>query len=232
MVRTRAPEGLRRVGKALREVGVRGTAQKVVSKIDDYWFDLRHGTDTCRWTALSELQVQNSRNLERAYDYQPTGNREFRRLMTDLAIPWTGEFVDFGAGKGRVVLMASTLGFSRTVGVEFSPYLCTIARRNVDSFTRRRRRGCPVEIVECDAVDYALSDDETVLFMFNPFDEVVAQAVLRNVEESLWRKPRKMWLIYSNASCNDVVEASAFAKTGEYRYPRARFVVYTNKPPG
>lgn len=56
----------------------------------------------------------------------------FRALMASLSAPVDElTFVDLGAGKGRAMLLASELPFRRIVGVEFSPELCDVARRNL-----------------------------------------------------------------------------------------------------
>jgi SAM-dependent methyltransferase len=48
-------------------------------------------------------------------------------------------FLDLGCGKGRAVLTASLLPFGRITGVELSPHLANIARRNVATFRLPKR---------------------------------------------------------------------------------------------
>ena len=54
--------------------------------------------------------------------------RPFRRLMRTLSLPPGSGFVDFGCGKGRVLLLAAGFGFARITGVEFAKELCDIAK--------------------------------------------------------------------------------------------------------
>ncbi len=42
-------------------------------------------------------------------------------------------FLDFGSGKGRMVIAAATLPFRRVLGVEISDRLLQEARRNVEA---------------------------------------------------------------------------------------------------
>lgn len=44
-------------------------------------------------------------------------------------------FIDFGAGMGRVLLMASERPFRKIIGVEFARELITIAENNLRSYS-------------------------------------------------------------------------------------------------
>jgi predicted RNA methylase len=41
-------------------------------------------------------------------------------------------FVDIGSGKGRALIIAAEYAFKRIIGVEYSPSLATICRRNLE----------------------------------------------------------------------------------------------------
>ncbi len=217
---------VRRVHRARQEVGLRGVLVKAVSKTGDYVFDLRFGVDTCRWARLADLGVPE-RLRRHGVDYEPTGVRDFRLLMRDAGLPRSGTFVDIGSGKGRVLLLASLYGFDRVVGVELSEELCAVARRNVATFRRRAPQASPVEIVCSDASRYVFDDTTTVFFLFNPFDSVVVEQVLSRIRESIERRPREAYLIYSNAVHAGLVERDPlFTSVETYTYPRMACVVY------
>jgi SAM-dependent methyltransferase len=115
-------------------------------------------------------------------------------------------FVDYGSGKGRVLLIAAEYPFKQIVGVEFSPELHTICAENI-------RRALPernIELVCGDAADYILPDLPAVLFFYHPFQRLVMQEVVRNVEASWLRAPRDLWLIYSNPSLRFVIAEHPF----------------------
>lgn len=218
---------LRAVSMSWRREGVSLTARKIVSALRDPWFDLRHGTDTSGRVATAALGVSGP-HVEHAVDYEPTSYHELRVLLRRLELPGHGgAFVDFGCGKGRVLLLASEYEFDRVVGVEFSAQLAAVAQANA-------RRFCgdsapEVAILNEDAARYRFRDDETVLFFFNPFHDVVMRQVLDNVYESLRRRNRQVWVIYSNPRCRSLFESGGvFLKTSEHRLPRTRAFVYTN----
>lgn len=218
---------IRKAVRSAGEVGVRAVLDKTVSKIADYAFDIRHGTDTCRWVYLSELRVSQSEIRHGSY-YAPTGVLEFRKLMKELQLPCSGTFVDFGSGKGRVVLMAAAYGFRHVVGVEVSEELCAVAKRNVERYGGRTSKTSSIDIVQCNAATFRIPDDATTLFLFNPFDDTVISRILSDVDESLRRCNRRVYLLYSNAVHADSIgRYPFFTFAGRYSYPRAHFTVYT-----
>ena len=222
---------------AVRKHGARGTCLFVVDAVVDRFFDVRYGTDTKRRVEVARLDARGP-SVAHAVHYSATRPREFRRLMSGLDIPAGGVFVDLGSGKGRVLLMASEYKFRRVIGVEFSSALCRIARSNVVRFRQRRRAStCPVTVTESDAAEYQFNDEETVLFLFNPFGAPVLSAVLDHLQESIRKRPRKVWIIYYNPVFADLVEENGFIPlTSGHGY--RTFTVYTTSqaegdvPPG
>lgn len=218
---------LRTVSMSWRREGLSLTARKVFSALRDPWFDLRYGTDTGGRVSTAAMSLSGP-NVKHAVDYEPTSYHELRVLLRRLDLPGRGgSFVDFGCGKGRVLLLATEHEFDRVVGVEFSSQLAAVARANA-------RRYCGssaprVEILNEDAARYGFRDDETVLFFFNPFRDAVMRQVLDNLYESLRRRSRQVWIIYSNPKCHPLFESGGvFLKTSEHRLPRTRAFVYTN----
>jgi SAM-dependent methyltransferase len=208
------------------------TLQGARTTVSHYWFDLRYGTATRSSTDLAELVIP-SKNVTHGVGYQPSAPALFHQVMRGLALPAGCVFVDFGCGKGRVLMMAARYGFRRVVGVEFSAELCRVARRNVEIFRRRAGASTEFEIVESDAAAYRYRDDENVFYLFNPFDAVVMRQILAGIEESRRRVPRTMWLIYYYPLCGDLVTAAGhFVRVGAVSYGGGEVAVYqsTVKP--
>lgn len=115
--------------------------------------------------------------------------------MASIALPRDGVFVDYGSGKGKILMLASRFGFRRVVGLEFSEELHRVAIANVKKYGQRS--GCrSIEPTLCDASSYVLKGDENVLFFFNPFEQDVLDGCLEQIEKSLSRNPRHLWVIY------------------------------------
>jgi hypothetical protein len=105
-------------------------------------------------------------------------------------------FVDYGAGKGRVLLIAAGYPFERVVGVELSEPLARIAAANAAAYARGRPGLAPIELVHADAVNYELPPGPCVLFFYDPFEADLMERIGRRVHESFRAKPRKMFVIY------------------------------------
>lgn len=221
------PHPLRALASSVRRDGPALTAGKVLSVLRDAGFDLLHGTDTSAHVRVRDTDVSGP-NVVHAFDYAPTSHNEARVLFRRIGLAdERGAFVDFGCGKGRMLLLASEYSFDRVVGVEFSARMCDVARTNLERY--RGPATGHVEVRNEDASDYRFRDDETVLFFFNPFEEAVMRSVLENVYRSLRRCNRRVWVIYNNPRCRDLLESGGvFVKVGEHRLPRIAAAVYTN----
>lgn len=163
----------------------------------DRIFDYRHGTDTSGTIKLKALHI-GSKNVDHGRQYEPTPPNLFKQGMASLPIDHADfVFVDFGAGKGRTLLMASNFPFAEVIGVEFSEELHRIAQRNLAIYKSRRIRCAHRRSVCADATEYELPDANLVLYLANSFDGVVLAKVLSNIEKGAAR--RKVYLIYCEA---------------------------------
>jgi hypothetical protein len=82
----------------------------------------------------------------------------------------------------------------RVVGVEFSADLHTQAQKNIERYGKRQAD--TVVSVHADATEFALPQDDLVLYFFNPFNAPVLSNVLDNLLASLQANPRRVILIY------------------------------------
>jgi SAM-dependent methyltransferase len=167
---------------------------QILEKYADRTFDRVHGTETRTFAALNTLSITgtNQRHGER---YQPSPVYSLRRLLKRLDIRYSDfSFIDFGSGKGRTLLIAGELPFKRVVGVEFSAELHTQAQKNIERYGKRQANS--VVSVHADATEFALPQDDLVLYFFNPFNARVLSNVLDNLLASLQANPRRVILIY------------------------------------
>ena len=133
---------LRLLQGSLRTRGVRGTLGRawriVVQRSElrrksraDEAFDRQHGVDTATWVRVPDLDT-SSANVEHAVRYEPSSVSEFELLMAKLRVDHSDfTFVDYGSGKGRVLLLAAEYPFKRIVGVEFAKSLHDISQENI-----------------------------------------------------------------------------------------------------
>jgi SAM-dependent methyltransferase len=216
------------LARTVREKGVAQTAQIAWNFGTDLLFDWRYGTDTMRWEAREELGA-TADSLAHSRQYKATKTRPFLRLLRELDLPRDCNFVDIGAGKGRVLLVAAQYGFCKVVGIEFSGRLCELARKNVDLFTRKVRLASPIKVVEADATTHEFAPEDRVFFLFNPFDGVILARVIENLRRSLEQHPRHVWLIYNDPQHHDVVQAAKlFRSNAAHWVGGTHFQVYVN----
>jgi SAM-dependent methyltransferase len=124
-------------------------------------------------------------------------------------------FVEFGCGKGRVVLDAARrYPFRRVVGVELAADLSDVARRLVAG-ERSRLRCRDVTIETVDATEYSIPDDMTHAYLYNPFSGPTFERVCANILASLDRVPRPLQVIYVYPE-----EHETLAATGRFRLVR------------
>jgi hypothetical protein len=157
-------------------------------------------------------------------NYHKDGGGPFLRdLLKQLNVTGDDAVLDIGSGKGGAMATMARFPFRMVDGVEISPELVEVARRNLSKLQLQQCR-----VFLADAVEFRELDDYTYIFMYNPFPEPVLGKVLANIELSLKRKPRVARFIYSNPLHDDAVLASGtFTKTMVYEpYPDYRICVY------
>lgn len=216
------------IAETPRTIGLKRTFFYTLTYITDLFFDIRYGTNTFRWAALDNLNI-NSRNIERGVRYGPALARPFRKIMDIIDLPEESVFIDFGSGKGKVILLASEYNFKRIVGIEFAHELCEDAKTNISIYEKKKGVNANFEVLESDAVEYKFKDDENVIFFYNPFDGVILSKVLENLAESLKRNNRKLWIIYQSPAQSDIMEKEDYLKKyGDYIISGMEIKVYTN----
>jgi hypothetical protein len=129
-------------------------------------------------------------------------------------------FIDFGSGKGRVLLLASELPFKAIIGLELSKQLHQVAQRNVAVYKSAGQACKRIECVLTDAALYEIPPAPTVCYFNNPFREPVMTQVVRRLEASLDLTPRQMFILYYVPWCQHLFSRSkyfrAFRVTREY----------------
>jgi SAM-dependent methyltransferase len=191
-------------------------------------FDRRHGIDTATPAALSTLGVSGT-SLRHAVEYKPSGIAFVRAVLDDLAIAYQDyDFIDLGSGKGRALLLASHLPFRRISGVEFSAKLTAIARANIAAYRPPDQRCRRIKAIRGDAGDVALPDRPLVIYLYNPFDDVILGRVAANLAASLARRPRDLLVIYVNPVHRGVLDRLSSLTIAD---DRGDIVIYRSRVP-
>jgi hypothetical protein len=170
-------------------------------------FDAEFGTDTSGLIAAEDLV--DSRRKRNIYNtgFYATAPSLFHQALGRLEIDFERfTFVDLGAGKGRVLLLASDYPFQQVLGVEFIPELTAIATRNISVYQPPARRCQDVQCILSDVRDFVFPPVPLVIFMWHPFVGPVFERVMANLEDSLRRDPREVHVVYLKPEFGHVVE--------------------------
>lgn len=138
------------------------------------------------------------RDWQGNHDYAPTSFRAFWAFMESVEVEEDREvFVDYGCGMGRTLALASEYPFSRVIGVEVSPYLVDIARRNIANY--RGRRLCEdIRVWNGSADQFEMPADASLFYFFNPFHGQTLANVFDRISRSLAANPRRLQIIFNN----------------------------------
>lgn len=170
----------------------------VIPDPTDASFDREFGTDTDGIVPLWKLQIK-SPYREQGVRYQASDPDFVRMAIRSLPIRHEEfVYVDLGSGKGRTLLVASEFPFREVIGIEFSAELSAIAADNIVRHRSRKRRCADIKSICIDASRYDFPDENTILFLYNPFGEDVLRRVLVNLRRSLTGAGRQVFVIYSN----------------------------------
>ena len=158
--------------------------------------------------ALAGLTIRGP-NREHGHDYRATPCALFEWTLAAIDHDKSRlTFVDYGGGKGRVLLLASQYPFHAIAGIEFAEELHDDATMNIAQFPRSRMKCRNVECVLDDASQVGPPDGEAVHYFFNPFSREVFAEVLHNLVVSYRKKPRRLYLILVDPVATDLIDTS------------------------
>lgn len=131
--------------------------------------------------------------------YQPVNFYIAEWLFAQLPMPSAckGAFLDAGCGKGRTLNMAAHKGFSVLYGIDISPKICNEAIETT-KVIQIQFPETETNIFCEDARYFAVPDDVSVIFLFNPFDEVIMKPFINRVCQSIKRQNRPIIILYAN----------------------------------
>jgi hypothetical protein len=220
----------RRAARVFARHGIRGSIQKGYIVLVDLLYDLKYGIRTIGWATLDQLTVTGD-NKSHGNRYEPLRVVILRRYFQTITphLPEHPVLVDIGAGRGRILLVATEFSFVRAVGIEFALELVEDAKRNFERFMKRSLTATKLEIIHVDAATYQFESDQNVFLIYNPFSAQVLDTVLSHIQLSLQSSPRHILITLFNNEYGDVVEKKlGFQVIVDVRSIGYSFIVYSN----
>jgi SAM-dependent methyltransferase len=190
-------------------------------------FDQKYGTDTSGYLSPEDL-VKGRANDAFNHGYSavaPSVFHEACRRWRETLPAVSGRieaysFVDVGAGKGRVVLLASELPFRKVIGVELCEELVGIAQKNVARWSRVAQARAKIRVVQGDAANFQWPRTPLLVYLYNPFACSLVAQMAENIAAAAASGSGLADLIYVNPTCADILSKQGlFAHLWTVRIP-------------
>ena len=190
-----------------------GPKKGIAMGTDNKWFDWHYKTDTTTTRTDDPNYVVDLETDNVPHAVESTGDKvtRFRRGIKVIKAqggfdPSRSTFIDYGCGKGRMLILAKKLGFDRVLGVELSSSMLALCRKNL-AITKCEG----VELVEEDATRFEpdLNNECVVFYFYNPFSEIVFNEVIEQIMNNCSSNndnKRRYFLVYSNPVHQELFE--------------------------
>lgn len=157
------------------------------------WLEVRYSVDICT--------LESSRKLGCA-EYTPVVDYNIVDCFTGLSLGPNDGVFDFGMGRGNVLcLLGYVCPNVRLGGVEYSKGLFDSAKANLDKVGIT-----PQDMIYGDATNINnVLDNYNYIYMYNSFQGEIFLQVLKNIQKSYVRNPRKLVLVYVAPMCHHII---------------------------
>ncbi|OQW47704.1 MAG: hypothetical protein A4S16_08225 [Proteobacteria bacterium SG_bin6] len=174
---------LRLGGKTLTRHAKRLSPAARAAARADRAFDARWGTDTSAQVTMSGLDFPVE--LQRlSHHYQASGAHMVEVVIAAAGVaPEKFTFIDYGCGKGRMVLLAAAR-FAAAIGVEYSPKLIAIAERNTQAFLARGGAEREPIFWKGNAAEFLPPGGDLFCYLYNSFGSEILNGCLVRLEEA------------------------------------------------
>jgi len=146
---------------------------------------------------LAKLSI-NEGDISRSSRYEAVNFYILEALLQRITeIGECRTFTDLGCGKGRAMAVAAHYGFTTIRGVDFAKELCMSAEENM----RKVIQFFPsvqYKVICENVLKYTIQSNESVYFLFNPFDDTTIRQFLKKIENSVQQHPRTIYFLYAS----------------------------------
>lgn len=155
--------------------------------------------------------------------YRVTTQKEIFEILDACHCKLENEdaILDVGCGKGGAIVSFLDYGFKRADGVEFDNGLSDVCRMNINNLNLTSS----TKVYSTDASTMTKELDEyNWFYFFQPFSKEVYAKVIKNIEDSIKRKSRKVRIIYVNCNVEEIT-----AKNGVFKLVKSFTVPMRNR---
>ena len=175
----------------------------------------KYKINTTRLNNLKNITLRGNRS--NAEVYQGANYFLLEKVFKEMrSMGVNYSLIDFGSGKGRVMVVAAYYGFEKIIGLEFGKQLCEVAKKTIIPVQQLFPQKV-LNVYYTDASHYKIDDHANVFFFFNPFNEIVMQQVIKNILYSLKSLPREVFVIYINPIHKEIFLSAGFEQIFDYQ---------------
>jgi 16S rRNA G966 N2-methylase RsmD len=198
--------------KVVRSIQKRSLRETILYMVYELYFDFKYNVETRKTIALPDIHDMPASVKLNSIWYQATPYYFLRQSFARIKHEFEGAyFLDYGCGKGRVLLLAAEYGVRFRYGVEYSESLCGVCRENLSR--AQKDQAC---LVICqDAAHFVVPPHVNVIFLFNPFKEQIIRKVAAQIKDSLAVQPRKITMLYHSSAHEAIFLDIGFYKVDE-----------------
>ena len=147
------------------------------------------------WDKLLQINTTGRDDLQADqyhHPYEPTPYTVLERLVESGLIGEQDVVLDYGCGKGRVDFFLSHQAKANTIGIEYDARIYQSAVENLQSVDSRVKP----RFVLANAESYAVPDQVSCCYFFNPFSVEILQKIMARILESYYAAPREIFLFF------------------------------------
>lgn len=189
------------------------------------WLEYRYD---CNYVERISNQYFEGEGKDERISYVISTQKEIFPILDKCHCPLkeNDAIFDFGCGKGGAMLSFLDYGFQKVGGVEYEKKIYDILTSNFEKLGIDVN-GKQVTCINGDAVDVKSELDEyNWFYYFEPFRKTMFVETIKNITDSIKRKPRKVYIININPVYhNEIIESGFFVLTNQFAIATRQKVV-------
>ncbi len=163
----------------------------------ELYYEKKLGIQTLHIENLENLDTLND-DYENNHHYQGASYHVLSILFDEIKKYTSSKSIlDYGCGKGRVMIMATVRGYTEVYGIDLAKELCEISKKNIQ-IVQSRYPNTHFSVIQADATVFSDIDQIDIFFFFNPFGRPILIEVIKQIKESNSRNHRNIFIIYVN----------------------------------
>lgn len=168
--------------------------------------------------------------------YGPTSYSVLENLFIKYPFEANDHLVDFGCGKGRVLIMAAYYSCKKITGYELNAKRYDLLLKNIECFRNKFESDSTILTFNMNAEKVIIDDTTNKFFFFNPFHLKVYIRVFNEIQASLQRSRRDVYLFLhspDDSIIKYIDSLNMFKKIDLFEcynslYSETKLIVYSN----